>query len=114
MVNGGRKNLGVDDGAPVDRGKAEVGLERSADEMCEGVNVVETVGVELHERQHAVGALAVLQPYARGLIEARIGLMNAQRRGGERQSGTLPARTAPVELLLDDRPVVYSHSLTEG
>lgn len=54
--------------------------------------VVLAIGVQLHEHQHPVGALAVLQPVARGPIAARIGLMNAS--SGEVDNGVSAPRLA--------------------
>ena len=111
----GRNAAQVGDGASVDAWAALVGLEPRADQVRVGVDIVVPVGVQPHERQHPVGALAVLQ-YARGWIEARIGLTNAS--SGEVLSrisaGRLERGPRRANCCSTIRPVVFSHSLTLG
>ena len=81
-----------------------------------GVDVVGVVCVQLHEHQHPVGALAVLQPVRarsdRGAdrVDGRV-----KRRGRQRHvRGAARPRSAAVELILDDPPGGVQHSLTRG
>ena len=104
----------VDDRSTTDAGPAVVGLQPTADVAHLGAQVIFAVDVQLHEHQHPVCALAVLQPVRSCLIESLIGSRIAS--SGEADSGRSAGRFQPrrVNCSATIRPLLFSHSLKRG